>query len=259
MSSRTDMLPILADAFSSFGAAADAIGTDRWAAQSLCPAWTVRDVVLHSTTIESALVGWRPGDDNPFLAMPAIATTLGELDADTLLARWGEVTAARLDELAGMDDDTYEAPSVTPVGPGTYARFMRIRVFDVWVHERDFRVPLGIPGDDAGPAAEVALDEVEASLGYIVGKKVGLPDGASIEFDLTGPVRRTMCVAVDGKAGRVDHLDDPTVTLTTDSLTFMLLACGRIDPEGPIGDGRVVLAGDASLADHAARSLAFTM
>ena len=79
------------------------------------------------------------------------------------------------------------------------------------------------------------------------------------QLDLTGPVRRTLRAAVDGKAARVDRLDDPTVTLTTDSLTFMLLACGRIDADGPIGDGRVVLAGDPSLADRAARNLAFTM
>ena len=259
MSSRTDLLPVLASACTSFRDAAGRIGPDRWGSPSLCPAWTVGDVVLHVTTIESALVGWRPGDDSPFAAMPAIAAELGKLDAADLLARWDEVTAARMDELADMDDEQWDAPSLTPVGPGTYDRFMRIRVFDIWVHERDIRVPLGIPGDDGGPVAETALDEVELSLGYIVGKKVGMPDGTSIEFDLTGPVRRTLRAAVDGKAARVDRLDDPTVTLTTDSLTFMLLACGRIDPDGPIGDGRVVLAGDPSLADRAARNLAFTM
>ena len=36
-------------------------------------------------------------------------------------------------------------------------------------------LPLGIETNDSGIHAEIALDEVHGSLGYIVGKKVGLP------------------------------------------------------------------------------------
>ena len=39
----------------------------------------------------------------------------------------------------------------------------------------------------------------------------------------------------------------------------MLLACGRIDPELAIADGRVTWTGDAELGGRAARNLAFTM
>ena len=97
------------------------------------------------------------------------------------------------------------------------------------------------------------------TIGYIVGKKIAMPNGTSIAIELTGPVVRTVCAAVDGRAARVDHLDDPTVRLRTDSLTFMLLACGRIDPQGPIDDGRMTWVGDDELASRAARNLAFTM
>ena len=55
------------------------------------------------------------------------------------------------------------------------------------------------------------------------------------------------------------HKEPGDVTLTTDSLTFMLLACGRIDPEGPISDGRITWTGDDAVGAHAARNLAFTM
>ena len=54
-------------------------------------------------------------------------------------------------------------------------------------------------------------------------------------------------------------LENPDATLTADSLTFMLLTCGRIDPEGPIGDGRITWAGDQELGERAARNLRFTM
>jgi len=57
----------------------------------------------------------------------------------------------------------------------------------------------------------------------------------------------------------VEQLESPAVTLTTDSLTFMLLACGRIDPEEPIADGRIRWTGDGTLGERAARNLAFTM
>jgi uncharacterized protein (TIGR03083 family) len=259
MTSRTVIVDNLAAALTSFGDVVRGLTATQWAEASLCPGWAARDVVVHTTTIESALLGWRPGDDSPFDAMRGIAEELAGLADGALLARFEAVRSARTAELTAMTDEAFDAPSLTPVGPGTYGKFMQIRVFDVWAHERDIRVALGLPGDDGGPVAEMALDEVEASLGYIVGKKIGVPDGSSIAIELAGPVTRVMSVQVDGRARVVDHLDSPTVTLTTDSLTFMLLACGRIDPDGPIGDGRVSWSGDDELGARAARHLAFTM
>ena len=81
----------------------------------------------------------------------------------------------------------------------------------------------------------------------------------SMSIDLTGPVVRTFHVVVDGRARQVDTLDAPDVRLRTDSTTFALLACGRIDPQDPIDDGRVTWVGDAGWGDRAARNLAFTM
>jgi len=259
MTSRADTVGALRGALISFGDTARGLTAEQWAAPSLCPEWTVRDVVVHVATIESAMVGWHPGDDGLFESMPAIARELHGVDDAALLARYDAVVAERSVELAELSDEEFERASITPVGPGTYGRFLQIRVFDVWVHERDVRVALGLAGDDGGPVAALALDEVRSSLGYIMGKKVGLPDGAGIVVDLTGPVATRMCVAVDGRARVVEQLESPAVTLTTDSLTFMLLACGRIDPEEPIADGRIRWTGDGTLGERAARNLAFTM
>lgn len=258
-SNRIAIIDNLRTVFESFGAVAENLTTEQWQAQSLCPAWTAQSVVAHVTAIEAALTGWRPGDENPFAAIPALAIEVSALQPPALLERYRAVTAARLAELATMTDEEFVSPSITPVGPGTFARFMAIREFDMWMHERDIRVPLGIAGDDGGPAAEMALDEVHGSLGFIVGKKIGLADGKGIAIELTGPVHRRLFAKVDGRAARVDELPSPDVTLTTDSLTFMLLACGRIDPEGPISDGRITWTGDDTIGAHAARNLAFTM
>jgi uncharacterized protein (TIGR03083 family) len=232
---------------------------EQWSAQSLCPDWKMRDVLVHASTIEQVLIGWPPGADAPFAKIAEAHAELSALPPDQLLERFRRIVADRRSELDKMDDDDFATPGVTPIGPGTYGRFMEIRVFDNWVHERDIRVPLGIAGDDSGPAAERSLDEVHNSLGYIVGKKVGLEDGKSVAFDITGPVSRRMFVKVDGRAAVVNDLPDPDATLTTDFLTFMLLACGRIDPEVPIADGRVTWTGDGDIGGRAARNLRFTI
>jgi hypothetical protein len=136
---------------------------------------------------------------------------------------------------------------------------MEIRVFDFWVHERDITTPLRRPTDDTGARAEIALAEVERSLGYIVGKKVGLPEGRSIVFHLSGPLERDIAVVVDGRAKVVDRIARADVEITTDTLTFIQLACGRIDPQETIATGRIVWRGDSEFGERAARSLRFTM
>ena len=47
--------------------------------------------------------------------------------------------------------------------------------------------------------------------------------------------------------------------LSTDSVTFVQLACGRIDPQAQLDAGRVRWTGDAELGSRAARNLRYTM
>jgi uncharacterized protein (TIGR03083 family) len=259
VSTRTETITTLRSTWSALEAVAASLTPEQWAAQSLCPDWSAHGVLVHATTIEQVLVGWKPGSDSPLALAPPIYAELTAMAPDDLLARFRRVVGERVAELDSMTDDDFATPGFTPVGPGTYERFMAIRTFDNWVHERDIRVPLGIPGDDSGPAAERSLDEVQLSLGYIVGKRIGLADGKGLAFDITGPVSRRMLVKVDGRAAVTDDLPNPDATVSTDSLTFMLLACGRIDPEEPIADGRVTWTGDDEIAGRAARNLRFTM
>lgn len=233
-----------------------------WNQQSLCPAWTTRGVITHLAGVEHCLSGWKPTDADsfpPFDQVAAFESEVESLDAAEFSARVSAVFSDRRDNLETFTDEDFALEQMTPVGPGTYQRFMDIRVFDFWVHERDITTPLGRETDDTGPAAERSLNEVEMSLGYIVGKKVGLPDGMSIAIDLTGPITNTMFVSVEGRAKAVDHIAEPSVTLTTDSTTFVQLACGRLDPQGPIDSGKITWSGDAEWGEKAARSLAFTM
>ncbi len=259
MTTREQIVHNLRSTLQSFAGLLDRLQPEQWEVQSLCPAWTVRGVALHVAGIESVLMGWKPGGENPFAAMPAVAAELEALSTTELTARFHQVVAARLLEIEAMTDDEFFSPSFTPVGQATYARFMAVRVFDIWVHERDIATPLGIDTDNSGPAAEMALDEVEGSIGYIVGKKIGATEGNSLTFTTTGGVLRSIHVKVEGRAARVEHLDHADAVVTADSLTFMQLACGRIDPEAAISSGAIGYTGDAALGDRACRNLAFTM
>jgi uncharacterized protein (TIGR03083 family) len=235
---------------------------EQWQAQSLCPDWDVRGVVTHLGMMERVMTGWLPAaaeDLPPLERVGPYQEEMAGLDDTAVAARIAAIFAARRADLAALREDDLARPSWTPIGPRTYGGFLEIRIFDFWVHERDITTPLGWHSDDGGPRAEIALGQVESSIGYIVGKKIGLPDGTSIVFHLTGPVTRDLAVAVDGRARAVDHVDRPDVELTTDTVTFVQLAGGRIDPQAQIDAGKVTWTGNDELGDRAARSLRFTI
>ena len=239
------------------------LSDDEWTVQSLCPAWTARQAIGHAVGVEDVISGWEISTDNmpPFQKMQALTEASAGMSSAEFGARVAEIFDARRSELAALSDEDIERPSWTPVGVQSYGGFLAIRIFDMWVHVRDCTIPLGWATDDSGPTAEITLDQVEGSIGYIVGKKVGLPDGMSLRADITGPLQRQIAVVVDGRARAVDpaSVASPDVVLAADSTTFIMLACGRIDPETKIDDGSISWTGDAHWGEHAARSLRFTM
>lgn len=252
----------LDECWSSVDALLDGLTDEQWQTPSLCPGWAVRDVVVHLGAIEHMLSGESPGsmtETIPFDKAVAWMSDVRDLDNTGLLERYRQVIAVRRAEVGALTAADLALPSLTPVGPGTVGRFLAVRVFDFWVHEQDIRRPLGLPGHEAGPAAELAHDEIERSLPYIVGKKVGLPDGMGITIEISGPVDRTMHVRVEGRAGATDRLDAPDVVLSGNSTAFALLACGRVDPQVEIDAGSIHWSGDARWGEAAARNLAFTM
>jgi uncharacterized protein (TIGR03083 family) len=236
------------------------LSDEQMATRSLCPDWDVRGVITHTIGVESVLAGWEPSIEvpPPFEKMGAYAADAAEMSRGDFAIRIAETTASRLAELNRLDASVVDAPSITPTGIATYGRFLQVRVFDFWVHARDIAIPLGETTDDSGFAAETALREVDDSIGYIVGKKIGLPEGTSIVFHIRGGVEHDIAVSVDGRATRVDSIESPDVEVTTDVGTFVMLAAGRIDPHEQIAAGKITWAGDDEWGEKAARNLAYT-
>lgn len=247
--------------YDSYNARCRALSADDLSVRSLCPDWDVRGVLGHVIGVEHVLVGWEPSTDDPppFGRMAEFAREIADLGPEAVASRVADVTAARLDHLRSLPDDAAAAPSITPTGVKTYGDFLRIRVFDLWVHAHDIALPLGVPVEVDPIAAAIAFDEVAGSLGYIVGKKVGLPDGMSAVFHVHGGVDADIAVKVDGRAAVLDGVDSPDVEVTADLETFMMLAAGRVDPAARIDAGAITWSGDAEWGERTARNLAYTM
>ena len=259
---RESSLTALDNCFTDFSNLLSSLEENDWAVQSLCPDWDIRGVVTHLAGIEDLLLGWAPQSAEewpPFQKMTDFEKETSGLSNSELLEKTLNILELRRKELSALSDSAWNAECMTPIGPATYGRFMNVRVFDFWVHQRDMTMPLGIDTKDDGVHAEITLDEVHGSLGYIAGKKIGLEDGMSIAFQLSGAIERTLFAEVDGRAKVVDGVDNPTVTISADMRSFIMLACGRIDPQQEIDSGRISWSGDDSWGEKAARNLRFTI
>ena len=241
-----------------------------WSAPTCLPGWDVKAVVAHLIGTESMLLGESTPDvevdpadyghvrNDMGRINEAWVASMADLAPVELLTRFRDQTARRLEALRNTDQAAWDAEGFTPVGNDTYGRFMRIRTFDCWIHEQDIRDAVSSPGGEEGDAARAAFDEMEAALGYIVGKKAGAPAGSSVTFELTGSAGRTLHVDVGDRARVVDTLPGPaTVTLTMPAGVFARLAAGRGEPDEL--QRQVTIAGDADLGRQILANMRYTM
>jgi uncharacterized protein (TIGR03083 family) len=243
---------------------------DDWKRPTTLPGWNVQAIAAHIIGTESMLLG-KPAPDLTVLEAthPHVRNDIGKFNeawveslaaeppAD-VLARFRDDVTQRQQMLAAMSDEEWDKVGFTPAGPDTYGRFMRIRVFDQWMHELDIRDSLGEPGGEGGPAAELALEEMAAAMGYVVGKKAGAPPGSRVRMELTGPAARTVNVEVGERAAVVDELSGPpTLTVTMPAGVFARLGGGRADPD-TLRD-QVTIEGDTGLGQRLIDNMAYTI
>lgn len=267
---RTPVIDALAEEVSALDELLGSLMDEEWKAESPCPGWDVKANVAHIIGTESMLAGVdAPATEEDLSARDHVRNDIGgfnevwvaalaeEAPAD-VLARFRDITARRLDELRTMDHEAWDAEGFTPAGKDSYGRFMRIRVFDCWMHEQDIRDATARPGHTWGPAVNLSLDEIASSLGYVVGKKAGAPDGSSVTIAVEGEVDRRIHVQVDGRASVVDELDGPaTATVRLDVHTLSRLIGGRVELAAV--SNRITLEGDRDLAQAVVDNLAYTI
>ncbi len=225
----------------------DALPDDAWQTPTSLPGWTVHDVVAHIVGTELMLSGTpTPEPDGDVASREHVHNEIGALNERwvehlrgespaSMLAKYREVTTRRKAMLSAMPVEEWNTVTFTPAGPDSYGRFMRVRVFDCWMHEHDIREAVGRPADGdrlSGPDTRLALDEMATSMGFVVAKKGKAPPGSRVLLRLTGPAAREIRVALDADSGRaalVEGFGDagPTASITLDGLQFSRLAGGR--------------------------------
>ena len=216
----------------------------RWKTATALPGWSVQDVVSHIIGTESFLQGLpAPDIDIDVSALGHVRNEIGAMNEswvhsmrahspEQMREELKAILHARRTALEDMSEQVWNEVTFTPAGPDSYGRFMRIRIFDCWMHEHDIREAVDAPASDrelATTTARLSLDEMAGSMGFVVGKRAGAPDGSRVAIELTGPLQRTIRVQVDGRAKVVEDFGgaDPTTTITIDGLLFTRLAGGR--------------------------------
>ncbi|MDH6703617.1 uncharacterized protein (TIGR03083 family) [Kitasatospora sp. MAA19] len=241
-----------------------------WNRATECSGWSVRDVVSHVIAVESELLG----DPRPIHSLPRdlrhVTTEFAryiELPVDkrrchTALEMTSELeyTIIRRSRALRNAKQTPEEPVRWPAGPHSrdvpYHELLRLRAFDVWVHEQDLRRALDTPGNLDAPAALITRDVLLGLLPKAVAHQAGAPAGTALVLDVTGPVEFLRTVRVDAAGrGTVDESISlaPDVQLTMDWETYLRLACGRGRP------GPVTVEGDKELADRVLAAFTVTV
>lgn len=267
---RDKVVPLLIAEFQALVELCRPFTDEDWNRPTCLPGWTVKDVLSHLLGTEAMLHGEQaPSVDvsgldhvkNPTAEFnEAWVESLRATSGSDILERFKSITDQRAAALEAMSQEDFDQSSWTPAGPDeTYGRFMRIRHYDCFLHELDIRDAVGAADREDPAHVELALEEPVAALGYIVGRKAGMPQGTSVRLQITGPVHQTHHVVVEERARVVESLEgEPTVALTVPALLFLRLTGGRRDPLPYVGDA-MTLEGDAALAAQLATGLAYTI
>ncbi|MFZ2512715.1 MAG: maleylpyruvate isomerase family mycothiol-dependent enzyme [Gordonia sp. (in: high G+C Gram-positive bacteria)] len=255
---REPVTDALRDEWSTLEAVLVELSDDQLAAPSILDGWTVSDVFAHIAGTEWMLTGREVNSTRNVADLPHVRNPIGELNENWLdfyRARsrqeltddFHDVTAQRLNALEGLTEQQWDAEAFTPVGPDSFGRFMRVRVFDSWTHEIDIRdsLNLGVPTDIV--PATAARKEMVTNLPYLIGKRAAAPAGTTVTVDFTGLAPRAVHIAVDDRAAVVPAIDGPAdVTLRVDLVDYARLIGGRTTAD----PSRVQIEGDTALGER---------
>ena len=232
---------------------------DQWKMPTDCPGWSVQDQLSHLVGAESGILG-HPAPIHTPPVTDYVKNDIGrsnEMVVDwrrswlgaKVLNEFQELTAHRMRLLRSLSADDFAEETQTPIGPGTVADFLAIRIFDAWIHEQDIRRAVGQSGHLEGSVAEHSVGRLAMAMPFVVGKKVQAADGATVVFEVTGPAGRVLSIGMDGtRAKALESVPtQPSVRLTMDTETFACLGCGRWEPAVALLSANVEIQGDEGL------------
>lgn len=272
---RAELTTLLPEQWDAIAALVTGLDEDQWRTPTALPGWSVFDVVAHVVGTESWLLGERPPAHDPLTPKTDVRTLahvrnetavlneiwvdrLRPLPGERLLEMFHDVTERRRAALGALGEDEWQAKTPSPIGLVSYGRFMRVRLFDCWMHELDIADALDVRVDEGGRRGEVAFTEFLGSIPRVVVKKGGAPDGSRITFSLTGPLARSLHIEVAGRANYVDAFDStPNVDIHLPAADFVRLGGGRSTADRYMDE--ITISGDQELGRRLVENLAFTL
>jgi uncharacterized protein (TIGR03083 family) len=262
-----EVIDTLEREWAALGELLHALDGAEWDTPTQLPGWTVKDCVSHVTGTERQMMG----DPMPAIDvshLDHIQNPFGEIvetwveerrpwNAEQVLVEFDSQIARRTDALRAMTNEELDEVSPSPLGEMSNRDFLKVRIFDTWMHEQDIRRVVGRPGHLDGPVVDVAMERIRGAIGYVVGKKAGAPNGSSVVVELDGGPG-SLSVLVDGRARVVDTIGgSPTVVITLSFETFVARCGGRVTAGEAIADG-ATCHGDVELGQRVLDALAFT-
>jgi len=243
-------------AIDAFVALAREIPADQWDLPTDLDGWSVKDNVAHTAHLEAVLAG-APEETVAVDPAPHIKDLTGFYTEQGVLARRDQDMATLADEIeraaatryaelqADPPQDGTAMPPRTPGSvPWNYDTLLNNRPLDVWMHEQDIRRAIGVPGGYDGPTAAHSLRRLAGGLPMVLGKRVAPPVGTGVRIDLSDAgTSWSVAIGEDGRAARIERLQDPTTLITLTAEEFVVLAGGRraVDATSPTYAGDVEL------------------
>ncbi len=243
------------------------VPADQWSTPTDLAGWDVQACAAHVAHLERTLAG-SPEETAEVGEPPHVTGAMGlyteigvvnrrDASPDTILNEIREAATTRHTALlAEPPTDASAKPEAMFAGvPWTWGLLLRNRPLDIWMHEQDVRRAVNLPGGmDTAPARHTA-DYLAETLGFVLAKRVGAPEGTTAVLEVAGSAPVAFAVTDQGRGERLpDVPSDPTVTLRTDRETFIVLAGGRRTAL----PGEVEMSGDRTLGQQLVEHLATT-
>lgn len=266
-----DRVALMEQAYSSVEEVCSQLDPDDWDKPTDCPGWSVKDNLSHLVSYEAITEGRpRAPEDIDISHATWVDDDVAALNEreiqwrrprspQQVLDEYREVTAQRAKSLAAMDEAAWSETMPSPFGPLPARNMIGIRILDFFYHEQDIRRAADRPGHLDGAVAAYCFERMGTlAMPRAVAKGAGAPDGSVVVFEVPAP-GRTIAVAVeDGRGRLVDPPAQPTVRLACDLETFLCLCGGRWSPSYAKASGRLVIDGDAALADRVLPAMSVT-
>lgn len=247
---------------------AEELRPEEWDLPTDLPGWDVRAVLSHVAHLEGVLGGAPHEEAEVPSGLAHVSGPMGQFTEIGVITRRDVAPEEIVDQIRRYSRARHEAlladPPTDPTAPApgpfgaigwNIATLLRNRPLDLSMHEQDVRRATGRPGNLDAPGARHSADYLLASLGFVLGKRVGAAPGTTLVAYVEGHAPVAVLVEDSGRGATLPHLpEDPTATLRMDRETFLLLAGGRRAAAAE----NVTVEGDQALATQVLTNLGVT-